>query len=96
MADIRLTAPRAEVLRAVAAGQVKHYRNWGKDPDEDCWSENGIGRGKKVTAPIMFLFKHNLIKEGPAEHASIYAPKPWQLTEAGAEWLAQHPEEASR
>jgi len=87
MADVKLTPARLDVLKAVAAGQVKHYRNWGKDPDEDCWSPSGHGRGKKVTAAIEFLRKEKLIEMGPAEHASMYAPKPWRLTEAGEEYL---------
>ena len=90
MTAVKLTPARAEVLRAVAAGQVKHYRNWGKDPDEDCWGPSGYGRGKKVTAAVEFLLKEKLIEQGPAEHASMYAPKPWKLTEAGEQWLAEN------
>lgn len=94
MTDLKLTPARAEILRAVAAGQVKHYRNWGKDPDEDCWSPSGYGRGKRVTAAVDFLRQAKLIETGPAEHASMYAPKPWRLTEAGQRWLSEHEEGA--
>jgi hypothetical protein len=89
MVDIKLTAARAAVLKAVGDGEVKHHRNWGRDPDEDVWRPATGGR-KKVNGAAEFLYKAGLIVQGPAEHASMYAPKPWQLTEAGEQWLAQN------
>lgn len=89
MADIKLTASRSDVLRGVAAGEVKHHRNWGRDPDEDVWRPGGYGR-KKVNGVVAFLKEARLIKLGPPEHASMYAPQPWQLTEAGEQWLAEN------
>ncbi len=87
--DIKLTAARAAVLRGVAAGEVKHHRNWGSEPDEDTWRPGGYGH-RKVNAVVEFLRKAGLIEMAPAEHPSMYAPKPWQLTDAGKQWLAEH------
>lgn len=89
MDSINLTPARAEVLRAVAAGEVKHHRNWGRDPVEDKWRPAG-SVSKRVTATVNFLRDAGLIKVGPAEHASMYAPQPWLLTEAGERWLADN------
>lgn len=86
MADIKLTPARADVLRAVSRGEVKHHRSWGHDPDEDVWRPATGGR-KKVTAAVNHLQQAGLVVEGPAEHASMYAAKPWQITEAGEQWL---------
>lgn len=88
MATAKLTEARADVLRGVAAGEVKHHRNWGPDPDEDVWRPGGYGR-KKVNGAVQFLKEAGLVKIGPAEHASMYAPQPWQVTEAGEKWLAE-------
>lgn len=89
MTPSKLTAARAEVLRAVAWGEVKHYRNWGHDPDEDVWRPATGGR-KKVNGVVAFLKGAGLVRLGQAEHASMYAPQPWLLTESGEQWLAEH------
>lgn len=89
MVDIKLTAARADVLRAVAAGEVSHHRNWGHDPDEDKWRRPGE-RGKKVNAIVGFLRQARLVELGPASGPSMYSPKPWKLTTAGERWLAEN------
>ncbi len=83
---IKLTPARRDVLKAVSDGEVKHHRNWGHDPDEDVWRPATGGR-KKVNAAVEFLRQAKLITTGRPEHASMYAPKPWQLTEAGERYL---------
>lgn len=88
MEAINLTAARVDVLKAVSRGEVKHHRRWGRDADEDVWRPATGGR-KKVNAAVAYLRSARLIVQGPPEHASMYAAKPWQLTEAGEQWLAE-------
>lgn len=92
MTDVKLTPARADVLKGVAAGEVNHHRNWGRDPDEDIWRPAGDVR-RRVNATVGFLRKAGLIRVGPATGPSMYSPQPWQLTEAGEQWLAEHSEE---
>lgn len=89
MNDIKLTAARAEILKAVSRGEVTHHRNWGHDPDEDKWRP-ATGGNKKVNGPVEFLRQAKLIALGPAFGPSMYASKPWQLTAAGERWLAEN------
>ncbi|BAL87201.1 hypothetical protein AMIS_19810 [Actinoplanes missouriensis 431] len=91
MPEITLTPTRAAVLRAVADGEVKHRRNWGREPDEDVWRP-ATGGSKKVNATVEWLRQVGLIVLGRPEHASMYAPSSWQLTEAGERWLAENEE----
>jgi hypothetical protein len=93
--DIKLTDARAEVLRAIAAGEVSHHRSWGHDPDEDVWRPGGYGR-KKVNGVVAFLKEARLIKLGPPVGPSMYAAQPWQLTEDGETWLARAGQESQR
>lgn len=95
MTDIKLTADRAEVLRAVAAGEVEHRRNWGHDPDDDIWRPGGHGR-RRVNGTVAYLQEAGLVKPGPAAGPSRYAAQPWQLTEAGEQWLARAGQESQR
>jgi hypothetical protein len=95
MGDVRLTDARAEVLRAVAAGEVNRHRSWGHDPDEDVWRQDGCGR-RKVNGAVAFLKDVKLIKLGPAVGPSRYAAQPWQLTAAGEEWLARAEQASQR
>lgn len=93
MTAVKLTATREAVLRAVGRGEVNHHRNWGHDPDEDVWRPTDGGR-KKVNGPVDYLQQAGLVELGPAARPSIYASRPWQLTEAGARWLTEHEETA--
>lgn len=89
MYDVKLSAAREAVLRAVALGEVKHHRTWGHDPDEDVWRPAAGGR-KKVNAAVEYLRAAKLIGLGPATGPSMYSARMWQLTEAGERWLAEH------
>lgn len=89
MTDVKLTPARAEVLRGVANGEVKHHRNWGHDPDDDLWRPATGGR-KRVNAAIAWLREAGLVTLGCASGPFMYASKPWQLTEAGEQWLAEN------
>jgi hypothetical protein len=86
--DITLTPARLAVLKGVSDGEIQHLRRWGRDPDEDVWRPATGGR-KKVKAAVDYLRKAGLIVTGPALHASMYAPQPWQLTSAGESFLAE-------
>ncbi len=85
---IKLTAARADVLRAVANEEVKHRRHWGKDPDDDKWGH------KTVTGACAFLRQVKLIRLGRSLGPSMYASQMWELTEAGQRWLAENGEQA--
>ena len=95
MPDLKLTAARVDVLKGVAAGEVTHRRNWGHDPDEDVWKPGGYGR-KRVNAAIKALADAKLIYQGAPVGPSMYASRPWRLTAAGEQWLAQHEQESGR
>jgi hypothetical protein len=87
MTDIKLTAARLDVLKAVERGEVKHHRSWGHDPDEDKWRP-ATGGSKKVNGAIAFLRQVGFVELGSASGPSMYSPKPWNLTEAGEQHLA--------
>jgi hypothetical protein len=84
--DLKLTATRLDLLKAVAAGEVKHRT--GSRPSEDCdeWKRPGEV-AKKVTVTVKWLRDAGLIANGPKEHASFFAPAPWLLTEVGEHYL---------
>jgi hypothetical protein len=95
MPDIKLTGARLDVLKGVAAGEVSHHRNWGRDPDEDIWRPGGYGR-KKVNGAVEFLRTVHLIQLGPASGPSMYSAQPWVLTANGEQWLARAEQESNR
>lgn len=90
MSDINLTPNRAEVLKAVSRGEVKHQRYWGKDPDEDRWKPEG-DHTKTVTGICTYLRRAGLIRIGRALGPSMYSSQMWELTEAGEQWIEEHP-----
>lgn len=89
MPNLKLTPARLDVLKGVAAGEVSQHRSWGHDPDEDVWRPATGGR-KKVNGAVAWLKDADLIALGPAVGPSMYAAKPWQLTEAGEKYLAEN------
>lgn len=87
MTTIKLTPARVELLRAVAAGEVKHHRTWDlKKPNYDT-----IGH-RRVTAEMGKLREHGLVRIGRSLSASAFSAQVWDLTEAGEQWLAENGE----
>ena len=93
MSTLALTEARRAVLQAVAVGEVKHHQSWGHNPNEDVWRP-ATGVRKKVNGAVAWLKQAGLVALGRPEHASLYAPRPWQLTEAGEKWLAENEKNA--
>ena len=86
MADLKLTAARLDVLKGVAAGEVKHHTMRKSSENYDEWRPGGYD-GRKVTKQVEWLRDNGLIAMGPKEHGSFYALAPWRLTEAGETYL---------
>lgn len=93
MPALNVTAARLGLLKAVAAGEVKHHTRSVPSESFDEWRPGGYG-GKKVTKQVEWLQDAGLVRQGPKEHASFYALAPWELTDAGREWLAANEEKA--
>jgi hypothetical protein len=86
MAEVKLTAARLDLLKAVAAGNVKHCTRSNPSNDHD-YLRTEEGGSKKVTKSVEWLYAAGLIAKGSKEHASFFASAPWLLTEAGEHYL---------
>lgn len=80
------TKTRLNLLRAVAAGEVMHYRNWGHDPDQDKWRVPGE-RHRVVTTRMEELRRAGWVELGNRTVPSLYAPSLWSITDLGREIL---------
>ncbi|MEU3452231.1 hypothetical protein ABZ671_01110 [Micromonospora sp. NPDC006766] len=92
MAPLKMTATRLAVMRAIAAGEVKRHRGWGKGERTRDVHRRAGGSDKTVTRTCNDLAtaEPRLARTGRATGRSIYSPQVWELTEAGRMVLAEH------
>jgi hypothetical protein len=83
-ANLKPTAARLALMRAVAAAEVTriHYWNHGRGPDRIVVRWNL----KTVTGRYNELQAAGLVRLG-ASGASMYHPRSVELTDAGQQWL---------
>ncbi|MEU8334768.1 hypothetical protein [Micromonospora tulbaghiae] len=87
---LKMTDTRLAVMRAIAEGQVKRHRGWGKgEKTRDVYRPDS-GPEKNVTRTCNDLTRADprLAVTGRSEGPSIYSPQVWELTDAGRKVLA--------
>lgn len=92
MPALTITGLRADILRAVKAGNVQRHRGWTvNEKTRDVWQVNDHTK-KTVTKTCNDLSAPGvgLIRPGRTLGRSIYSPQVWELTEAGEKALAEH------
>lgn len=85
MSDLKPTPTRIALLKAVAVTTVIHYRGTGHDPDYSVIS--GSPDRRKVTAQMRQLESAGWVRLGSPEWPSYYAPRRWEITNAGKKVL---------
>lgn len=82
--ELHPTPTRLALLRDIADPAVEVYRK--RDLDSDAIkSYCGF---RVVTAMIAEFERAGWVRLGPADHPSIYARRPWELTDLGRQVLA--------
>lgn len=85
MSDLYPTPSRVALLQSIDDGAVSEKYPMGPKP---AWSEldNGPGgspRYVKVTAKVAEMKRAGWVELGSRSHPSMYAPRPWLLTDLG-------------
>lgn len=93
MVDLKPTAARLALLRAITDPDVKVYsfREFSTDKPMSVWHLPDHSE-RVVTVRVAEMETAKLIEKGAASGPSWYARRPWEITEAGRAWLAEHEE----
>lgn len=94
MTDLKPTAARLALLRAIADPGVTVYtcREFASGKPMSVWNLPDHSE-RLVTKRCADLAAAKLIEKGKASGPSWYARRPWEITEAGRAWLAEHDKE---
>lgn len=94
MTALKATPARIALMRAIAAPDIEvsaSARMGGSWSTAEVWLKAPYESWRRVTKQVERLELAGLVKRGPVG-VRYHEPRPYALTDAGREWLAQHEE----